>query len=393
MKYMKRILTITLAVLSLAVFIIACGGGSKEEKGKATDLKVKLEKLKKDKEKLDAEIKTTQDALAKADPSALNRVAALVATSPVTQQDFVHYIELQGKVGAENIVIVTPRGMPAQVKELYIKKGDPVKKGQLLVKLDDAIMLQQMESLKTQLGYAENIYNRQKNLWDQGIGTEVQLITAKNNVDAINKQIATLNENWKTSFVYAPINGTAEVVDLKVGEIFNGYGAVGPQIMLYNNSDMKITTDVPENYVSAVKKGTPVEIVVPDLNNTVVKSSISLIGVSINPTSRGFTTEAKVPSSAGLKLNQVALVRIKDYAAPNAISVPVNVVQSDEKGKYVYVAVKEGNETKARKKSVNVGQVYNGMAEIKVGLTAADQIITEGYQNVYDGQTVTTGTK
>lgn len=390
---MKRILTITLAVLSLAVFITSCGGGSKEEKGKATDLKVKLEKLKKDKEKLDAEIKTTQEALAKLDPSASNKVAALVSTSPVTQQDFVHYIELQGKVGAENIVVVTPRGMPAQVKELYIKKGDPVKKGQLLVKLDDAIMLQQMESLKTQLGYAENIYNRQKNLWDQGIGTEVQLITAKNNVDAINKQIATLNENWKTSFVYAPISGTAETVNLKVGEIFNGYGSTGPQIELFNNGDMKIITDVPENYVSAVKKGTPVEIVVPDLNNAVVKTSISLIGVGINPTTRGFTTEAKVPSSAGLKLNQVALVRIKDYAAPNAISVPVNVVQTDEKGKYVYVASQEGNITKARKKTVNVGQVYNGMAEIKIGLAATDQIITEGYQNVYDGQTITTGAR
>jgi membrane fusion protein (multidrug efflux system) len=392
MKYMKRILTITLTVLALAVFITSCGGGSKEKKGKETDLKAKLVALKKDKEKLDAEIRKTEEDIAKADPNAANK-AALVATSPVTQQDFVHYIELQGKVQAENLVVVTPRGMPAQVKELYIKKGDPVKKGQLLVKLDDAVMLQQMESLKTQLSYAENIYNRQKNLWDQGIGTEVQLITAKNNVDAINKQIATLNENWKTSFVYAPITGTAEIVALKVGEIFNGYGAGGAQIMLYNSGDMKIVTDVPENYVTAVKKGTPVEIVVPDLNNTIVKSTISLIDVAINPTSRGFSTEAKVPSSSGLKINQVAIVRIKDYSAPNAISVPVNVVQTDEKGKYVFVASKEGNVTKARKKTVNIGEVYNGMAEIKVGLTAADMVITEGYQNVYDGQTITTGTK
>jgi membrane fusion protein (multidrug efflux system) len=392
MKYMKRTLTIMLAILALAVFTASCGSGSKEKKGKETDLKAKLLELKKEKEKLDAEIRNTEEAIAKTDPNAGNK-AALVAISPVIQQDFVHYIELQGKVQAENVVVVTPRGMPAQVKELYVKKGDAVKKGQLLVKLDDAVMLQQMESLKTQLGYAENIYNRQKNLWDQGIGTEVQLITAKNNVDAINKQIATLNENWKTSFVYAPITGTAEVVELKVGEIFNGYGAAGPQIMLYNSGDMKIVTDVPENYVSAVKKGTPVEIVVPDLNNTIIKSTISLIGVSINSGTRGFSTEARVPSSSGLKINQIAIVRVKDYSAPNAISVPVNVVQTDEKGKYVYVASQEGNVTKARKKIVNIGEVYNGMAEIKMGLSAADQVITEGYQNVYDGQTITTGTK
>jgi RND family efflux transporter MFP subunit len=388
---MKQIITITLSALSIALIVASCGNSAKEEKGKTTDLKVKLEQLKKDKAKLDAEIHSVEEAITKADPTAANK-AALVGVTPVTQQDFVHYIELQGKVEAENMVAVTPRGMGGQAKEVYVKRGDAVKKGQLLVKLDDAVMLEQMESLKTQLSYAENIYNRQKNLWDQGIGTEVQLITAKNNVDGLNKQMATLKENWKTSFVYAPMSGTAEVVNLKAGEIFNGFSATGPQIVIINDGNMRVITDVPENYVANIKKGTPVEIVVPDLNNTVVKSSISLIGASINPNSRGFTTEVKVPSTSGLKINQVALVRFKDYSAPNAISVPVNVIQTDESGKYVYVAAKEGNVTKARKKTVNVGGVYNGMAEIKMGLTATDQIITEGYQNVYDGQTVTTGT-
>ena len=388
---MKQIITITLSVLSIALIVTSCGNSVKEEKGKTTDLKVKLEQLKKDKAKLDAEIHSVEEALAKNDPTAANK-AALVGVTPVTQQDFVHYIELQGKVEAENMVAVTPRGMGGQAKEVYVKRGDAVKKGQLLVKLDDAVTLEQMESLKTQLSYAENIYNRQKNLWDQGIGTEVQLITAKNNVDGLNKQIATLTENWKTSFVYAPMSGTAEIVNLKAGEIFNGFTVAGAQIVIINDGNMRVITDVPENYVANIKKGTPVEIVVPDLNNTVVKSSISLIGASINPLSRGFTTEVKVPSTSGLKINQVALVRFKDYSAPNAISVPVNVIQTDESGKYVYVAAKEGNVTKARKKTVNVGGVYNGMAEIKMGLTATDQIITEGYQNVYDGQTITTGT-
>ena len=386
---MKRIVTITLMISALALIIVACGSSKKEEKGKITDLKVKLEQLKKDKAKLDAEIRKVEADIAKTDSTSTNK-AVLVTTTPVMQQDFVHYIELQGKVEAENLVNVTPRGTAAQAKQVYVKKGDVVKKGQLLIKLDDAVMLQQMEGLKTQLAYAENIYNRQKNLWDQGIGTEVQLISAKNNVDALNKQIATLNENWKTSFVYAPISGIAEIVDIKAGEIFSGYGSAGPQLSIINGANMKVVTEVPENYVSKVKKGSAVEIVVPDLNNKTVTSTISLIGASINPNSRGFTTESKVPSSSGLKINQIATVRIKDYSSPNAISVPVNVVQTDEKGKYVYVAVKEGEVMKARKKTVNVGEVYNGMAEIKMGLVAADQVITEGYQNVYDGQTITT---
>ena len=389
MNSMKKYFTISILSLSVALVIASCGSSKKEEKGTLTDKKVKLEQLKKDKTKLDTDIRKLEDEIAKADPNAAANKALLVGVTPVTQQDFVHFIELQGKVEAENIVYVTPRGMAGQAKQVYVKKGDNVKKGQLLVKLDDAIMLEQMSGLKTQLAYAENIYNRQKNLWDQGIGTEVQLITAKNNVDAINKQIATLNENWKTSFVYAPMSGVAETVNLKAGEIFSGFSGGGAQIAIINGGNMKVVTEVPENYVSKVKKGAIVEIAVPDLNNTTIKSTINLIGVSINPTSRGFTTESRVPSSSGLKINQVALVRIRDYSAPNAISVPVNVVQTDEKGKYVYVAVKEGDVLKARKKVVNVGEVYNGMIEIKMGLAATDQIITEGHQAVYDGQKVT----
>jgi multidrug efflux pump subunit AcrA (membrane-fusion protein) len=212
-------------------------------------------------------------------------------------------------------------------------------------------------------------------------------------VDGLNKQISALKETWTTSFVYAPLSGVADEVNIKAGEVFTGYQNQEPQIRIINGASMKVITDVPENYVSRIKKGSAVEIVVPDLSNTTIQSSINLIGASINPNSRGFVTESRVPSSSGLKINQVALVRIRDYSSPNAISVPVNVVQTDEKGKYVYVAVKEADVMKARKKTVIAGEVYNGMIEVKMGLTATDQVITEGYQNVYDGQTVTTSAK
>ena len=315
---------------------------------------------------------------------------ALLSPS-VMQEDFTHYIELQGKVDANDIVIVTPRGMPAQVKELYVKRGDMVKKGQLLIKLDDAIMLQQMEGLKTQLSYAKNIYTRQKNLWDQGIGTEVQLITAKNNVEALDKQIATLNENWKTSFVYSPINGLADVVNIKAGEIFSGATSMGPQIQIVNTGSMKVVTEVPENYQTRVRKGTQIKISIPDAGIDSLNSVINVMGASIHSNSRSFTTEAKIPSIPGLKINQVALVKIKDYHAPNAITIPINVVQTDEKGKFVYVIMKEGNVMKARKKQIIVGESFNGKAEIKGNtLSTTDIIITEGYQSVYDGQIVTT---
>ena len=386
-KFLMILLTVT------AMIITSCSGGAKEEKGDLNDKKVKLEKLKADKTKLETDIAKLEQEITKLDPSSKNDKAKLVSDAPVTQQDFTHYIELQGRVDANDVVIVTPRGMPSQVTEIHVKRGDIVKKGQLLLKLDDAIILQQLEGLNTQLEYAKNMYNRTKNLWDQGIGTEVQLITAKNSVDNLEKQIATVKENWKTTFVYAPISGTADMVNIKAGEIFNGATPTGPQIQLVNTNSMKVVTEVPENYQERVKKGSQLKISIPDAGIQDVDAVISVTGASIASTTRAFFTEAKIQSYPGLRLNQVALVHIKDYSVPNAIIIPVNLVQSDESGKYVYAIVKEGEVMKARKKNVNVGEVYNGMIEVKAGLTASDRIITEGYQTVYDGQTVTTEVK
>ncbi|HKB43355.1 MAG TPA: efflux RND transporter periplasmic adaptor subunit [Chitinophagaceae bacterium] len=384
---MKKIFV--LMVITATFIMTGCGNSSKEKKGDTGDMKVKLEKLKKEKNDLDAEIRKLEEQIEKANPNAAN-VAKLVSADSVRVQEFTHFIELQGKIDADNIVYVTPRGMPAQVKALYVKRGDVVRKGQLLAKLDDAVMLQQVDGLKTQLAYAENIYNRQKNLWDQGIGTEVQLITAKNNVDALKKQIATLNETWNTSFVYAPVSGIADEVNIKPGEIFAGGSN---QIRIVNTYTLKMVTEVPENYISRVKKGDQVEVVVPETGRPAFKSTISVIGASVNPTTRSFITEAKLPADPFLKPNQLATLKILDYKAKAALVVPINVVQTDEKGKYVYVIEKTGNKMVARKKPVTVGEAYNGNIEIKNGLMGGDAVITEGYQTVYDGQTVTTTTQ
>ncbi len=378
-------------IIVTALFIVACGKGSKDKKADLGDMKVKLEKLKKEKNDKEAEIRKLEEEIAKADPNAASQTARLVSVDTLRAQDFLHYIELQGKIDANDIVYVTPRGMPSQVKQLYVKRGDVVKKGQLLAKLDDAIMLQQMDGLKVQLAYAENIYNRQKNLWDQGIGTEVQLVTAKNNVDAMKKQIAAMQESWQTSFVYSPISAVADEVNVKVGEIFNGGMPSAPQIKLVNGNSLKIVTEVPENYIARVKKGGKVEVVVPETGKPPFQTTISMVGATIHPTNRSFTTEAKLPSDPFLKPNQSAIMKILDYQSKGTIAVPVNVIQSDEKGKYVYVAEKDGDKMVARRKTVKVGEAYNGMIEVKSGLTGGELIITEGYQAAYDGQSVTTG--
>jgi RND family efflux transporter MFP subunit len=392
---MKEVLKIVSAVLF--IFILAsCGSGAKDKKGDIGDKKVQLEKLRKDKANMDADIKKLEDEIAKLDPTSQEKTK-LVAVAPVTEQDFIHYIDLQGKVDADNAVNVMPRSQPSQVKQVYVKSGDYVRKGQLLLKLDDALIQQQIETANTQIAYAKNIYIRRKNVWDQGVGTEAELIKAKNDVDAAEKQLATYRESLQMTSVIAPIDGMADIVDVRVGETFTGWNSAaqppGPQLRIINSSSLKVVTEVPENYANRVRKGSPVVITIPDAGNDSIRSTISTIGSSITPTSRGFTTESKLPSKPGYRINQVALVRIKDYSAPKAITVPIMVVQSDESGKYVYIAVKEGTALKARKRKVVLGQTYNDLAEIKSGLTTTDQIITEGYQSVYDGQVITTEIK
>ncbi len=397
---MKKITQISVAMLTL--FLIAsCGNAKKDNAAVINDKKAAIEKLKASKSKTDEEIKKLQTELEKLDTNSANASKIkLVAVAPVTTQDFKHYIDLQGKVDAENISYISPRGMGGQVRAIYVQQGQLVKKGQLLLKLDDAIMRQsviaakqQLEGIKTQLGYAKNIYQRQQNLWKEGIGTEVQLITAKTNVtslenqlDAAGEQIKTQQEQLNTANVYSDVNGIADLVTVKMGESFPGMGV----IKIVNTSSLKVVVNVPENYVTRMHKGSPVVITIPDANKT-INSSISLISQSIDPNQRGFIAEAKIPYDAILKPSQSAVVKIMDYAAANVIVIPVNVIQSDETGKYVYVISKSSNgKTTAHRVVVSIGEVYGESVEIKAGLKAGDQLVTEGFQNLYEGQTITT---
>jgi membrane fusion protein, multidrug efflux system len=399
---MKRIGTTALAIVA-ALTIASCGGSKKEGDAALNDKKAQLEKLKGEKSKSDAEIRKLEEELAKLDTSAAKSTKVkLVSTSPVTTQTFEHYIDLQGRVDADNISYISPRGMAGQVKAIYIKEGQFVKKGQLVLKLDDAIQQQQitanrtqLEGIKTQLAFSKNIYQRQKNLWDQGIGTEVQLITAKTNVEGLENQLDAARENikigveqLKTANVYSDVTGVVEQINVRIGETFIGATDRGAQIVVVNKSSLKIVTNVPENYLTRVTRGMAVIIDIPDAGKK-LNSSISLISESIDPTQRGFIAEARIPSDASLKPNQVAIMKIRDYSAPNAVVIPVNVVQSDEKGKYVYVLTKMGNgKMMASKKNIIIGETYGELVEIKAGLAASEQLITGGYQNLYEGQLI-----
>lgn len=403
---MNNILKIS-AVAAIVVSLVACGADAKDKKGKTGELKTKLEKLKKEKNKLDADIRKLEDQIAKADPDAAKQVLKLVSVDTIRTQDFSHYIELQGKIDAEGIAYVAPKGQGGLVKAIYVKAGQRVSKGQMILKLDDALARQgviaaqqQTGQLKARLAQAQTVYERYENLWKQNIGAEINVINAKADVDALSAQlraaqaqVAMAQEQANMSNVYAEISGVIDELNVKVGEFFSPQSAGNPRsgIRIVNTGNMKIVTNVPENYASRVKKGDKVMVEVPESGKPAFASVISVVGASIDPTNRSFTVEAKLPADPVLKPNQTATMKILDYEAKAAVTVPVNVVQSDEKGKYVYVAEKSPAKTVARKKTVTVGEAYGGLIEIKSGLAAGEIIITEGYQTVYDGQGITAG--
>ncbi len=385
---MKRIFQYSI-IAGFAVLLVACGGGAKEKKGSLGDKKAELEKLKTEQVTLATKIKTLEEEISKLDTAAgKTEKAKLISVLPVSTEDFSHYIDLQGKVDADDIsYIAPPNGQGGVVTNIYIKEGQFVKKGQLVLKMDDKVLRQQIKISETQLSLAKELYNRTKNLWDQNIGTEVQLLQAKTQVDALEKQIATANEQIKLYTVYSPVSGIADLVNVRVGELFVGANATGFQIRIVNNSTLKAVVEVPENYMNRVRVGSPVIVTVPDLNKT-FNSSVKLSSQIINPNSRTFTIEANIPGGT-VRPNSVAAVRIKDYDAPNAIVIPVNLVQTDDKGKYVYVVEKDSRgRSVAVKKPVVVGESYGDKIEIKSGLQTGMQLISEGYQTVYDKQVV-----
>ena len=372
--------------LFIILFFIGCGTENKPIS--AVEVKLKeLDDLKKQLSDISAKIVATEAEIIILDPSQGIK-PKLVSTDTISPEGFNHYIDLQGVVSSNNSSYIAPRnGMGGYVKQLYIKEGQAVKKGQIILRLDDQVLRQSIESIKTQLGLAKSIYDRTKNLWDQNIGTEVQLLTAKANVETLENQIKLQQEQLNTYIVYADQNGVADIVNVKVGELFSGVGTTGAQIQIVNNNQLSVNVEIPENYTGKIKQGANVEIEIPSISKT-FKTKIDRLSQSINPSSRGFTAECKIPSTPGVKPNMSAYVKILNHSNLKAMVIPVNIVQSDEKSKYIYVLKDENGKKTASKKPVILGQIYGDDIEILTGLSSGDQVIIKGYQNLYEGQMI-----
>jgi membrane fusion protein, multidrug efflux system len=369
-KNLFSLVTIGLSILLLS----ACGGPN--------DPAAQLAALKDQKAQIETQISALEKQLGPANGPAM-RVKTIGVTEVGTGM-FRHYIDLQGKVDADESVTATSK-MPGALKRVYVKNGAEVRQGQLLAEIEDNILQKSLAELEGQLATATDIYNRQKGLWDQKIGTEVALIQAKNGKEGLERSIATLKENMSQTKIYAPTSGTVDLVLLKQGQMIS---PGMPLCNILNLTNLKVKGEVTEAYAAKVRKGDQVQVFFPDLKKE-ISTRVTYVSKTINPMTRTFIVECALPKTNDYRANQIAVMKIVDYQSPNAITIPVNVIQTAEDGEFVMIAEKTGDKSAIAKKApIKQGSNYNGQVEILSGLKKGDWIISTGFQDVNNGETV-----
>ncbi|QDA59776.1 efflux RND transporter periplasmic adaptor subunit [Hymenobacter jejuensis] len=370
MKY-----TTSAALLALSL-LAACG-----QKDPAAELaNLKKEQAANQAKIAELEAKTGTKTAAAA-PNAVN-----VSVIKVQPETFKSYLEVQGRVDFDQSANVAARAA-GTLTSIRVQRGDRVGKGQVLATIDASILDASIAELRTRMDLARVVYEKQDRLWKQQIGTEIQYLQAKNNYEALQRNLATLNQQRSMYNVVAPFGGTVDDVLPKLGEAVS---PGTPVARVVSGSGGKILADVSEAYANRIKAGDKALVTIPDLGAQEVPSTVRVVGRTINQTSRTFTVEIRVNSkeAAQLRPNMVATVRIENYDRPNATVLPVDLVQKDEQNSYVYVVEQKGDRKVATKRIIQTGATYNGKVEVTQGLKLDDQVISAGYQNVNEGQVV-----
>jgi RND family efflux transporter MFP subunit len=379
---MKNIAYISLIAAGLT--LSACGG----ESGSKSDKQAQLEKLKKELNgletktiKLKDEISILEKELGQSDAGSNSKLVEIETAKP---SNFSSYIVLEGVADADQSTIATAK-LPGTVTAVLVQPGASVKAGQILAKIDNSAISQGRAELENRLVFANTVFDKQKRLWESGIGTEIQYLTAKNQKEALEKSLATLDAQIDMYYIKAPIAGTIESVDLRVGQT----AAPGiPAFRVVNMSNIKVTTEVAETYSKKIKTGDNVQIQFPSIQKT-VESRVSFASKFIDPMNRTFKVEVRLGSIENLKPNMVAKIKITDYQAKNAISVPTNAIQRTENGEFVMVAeMNNAKEFVAKKRQIVSGKSSDGRTEILSGLKESDAVIVVGFQELNEGQIV-----
>lgn len=370
-----RTLLSVLSALMIATVLAACSAGSK-------DPKTQLEELKKQRASIDSQIRTLEAELSHTNPAATTTKSKEVAVQELTPRPFDYYVQTQGSVEAVDNILVSAKTMGV-LSAVYAQEGQVVRKGQVLAQIDNSVIVSSINELKSSIELANTVYQRQKNLWDQKIGTEVQYLQAKNNKESLEKRLATLNEQLEMSKIKSPIDGSVDAVDVKIGQ---NVAPGAPAFRVVSFDKLKIIANISESYVVDIKVGNKALVTFPDIDRQ-IEAKVTFVGKTINQLSRTFPVEVQLPGYTDLRPNMTSILRIIFTTVPNALTVPVNVVQDINKEKVVYIAAADGDKKVARRKVVQVAGIYGNYAQV-IGLNAGDKVITVGYQGLNDGEVV-----
>ena len=374
---MRKIILIT--ALSLSLFSCA----KKENTASIDDLikSKNTKELQAKKALIQADLAKIDEALATLD---VKKEEALVAVQTVKDTLFNHYLEVQGSVNTKENILIQPE-FSGTLTALNVKAGNHVTKGQVLGRVDDAGMSQQLANAENQYALAKTTFERQKNLWDKKIGSEIQFLQAQTQMVSAQKSVAQIKAQLAKTVVKAPFTGTIDEVYVEKGQVVspNAQGLM----RIVNLGNMYVSTTIPETYIGKLKVGTEVDVFLTSLNKT-YKGKVRQVGNFINPSNRSFGIEVAVPNPENLlRPNQVAKLKIIDYVSKNTVVVPTNVVQEDGKGnKFVFTATQINGKTGiAKKVVVKIGKSSDNVTEIVSGLSAKDIIVTEGVNTISEG--------
>lgn len=373
----KKILPLLIA----ATLIVSCG---EKNNNQTVDQLIAA----KNNKELQARKAVIQADLAKIDAALatlnVKKEEALVSVMTLKDTLFNHYLDIQGSVNTKENILIQPE-MPGTLVVLNAKAGQHVSKGQLLARVDDGGSSQQVASLETQYQLAKTTFERQKNLWNQKIGSEIQYLQAQTQMLSLQRSVAQAKAMLAKTEIRAPFSGTIDEVFVERGQVVSA-GAQG-LMRIVNLNNMYVSTSVPESYIGKLKVGTQVDVFLTSLNKN-YKGKVRQVGNFINPNNRSFGIEVSIPNPENLlRPNQVAKLKVIDYTAKNAIVVPTNVIQEDGEGnKFVFVAINSNGKTATAKKIiVTTGKSSDNVTEIVTGLSANDIIVTEGVNTISEG--------
>ena len=385
---MRKAIYITLT----AVVLASCGGNSNKSLDKALaskdieTIRSKHAEVSSQKKALEKQLKSLDSAIALLDKS---EKLPLVTTIEVHPEKFDHYLELQGDVMTKQNVLIYPE-MSGTLNRVYVKEGQNVSKGQLLATIDDGGLSSQLAQLKTQAELSKTTFERQKRLWEQNIGSEIQYLQAKTNYEAQQSAVKQMESQVGKSSIRAPFTGIIDDVIKDEGTVVSP-GPGSEVFRIVNLSNMYINVEVPESHLPNVTPGKDVKVYFPVLGDSVT-TTIRQTGNFINPSNRSFTAEIPVPSLDGkVKPNLTARVMINDYTSEKAILIPQSVLSENADGEqYVYLVDADSiqNDPVAKKGVIKTGKTQGDYVEVLSGINEGDAIIDEGARSVKEGQKV-----